>query len=174
MSRKKDLIVRGGSNISPVEVERVLAGHPAVADVAVVGMPDDALGQRVAAFVKLADGATPRALNDILEAARTELADYKVPEHLEAIAAIPRNVQGKADRRALTEMLLQRHSGTAAPPPDSAAAGAASRRCCGGAECRRGLAWARRRATVTVGRQGLRSIPFTMRYGAAMFRRDRR
>jgi acyl-coenzyme A synthetase/AMP-(fatty) acid ligase len=87
VSRKKDLIIRGGSNISPIEVERVLAAHPAVVDAAVVGMPDEVLGQRVAGFVQLKAGATPTIVNDILKAARSQLADYKVPEHLEAIAA---------------------------------------------------------------------------------------
>jgi acyl-CoA synthetase (AMP-forming)/AMP-acid ligase II len=114
VSRKKDLIIRGGSNISPVEVERVLATHPAVIDVAVVGMPDDVFGQRVAAFVQLKEGAAPTVVNDILKAAKSQLADYKVPELLEAIAAIPRNVQGKADRKALVETLVSRRRGAAA------------------------------------------------------------
>jgi acyl-CoA synthetase (AMP-forming)/AMP-acid ligase II len=114
VSRKKDLIVRGGSNISPVEVEHVLAAHPAVIDAAVVGMPDEVLGQRVAAFVQLKSGATPTAVTDILKAAKSQLADYKVPERLEAIAAIPRNALGKTDRKALVEMLAQRRSGNAA------------------------------------------------------------
>jgi long-chain acyl-CoA synthetase len=114
VSRKKDLIVRGGSNISPVEVERILAAHPAVVDAAVVGIPDGVLGQRVAGFVQLKDGAAPTVMNDILKAARSQLADYKVPEHLEAIAAIPRNALGKADRKALVEMLIQRGSDAAA------------------------------------------------------------
>jgi long-chain acyl-CoA synthetase len=112
VSRKKDLILRGGSNISPVEVERVLAAHPAVADAAVVGMPDDVLGQRVIGFVQLKHGVTPAAVTDILDAARGQLADYKVPERLHAIAAIPRNALGKADRKILATMLVR--------PPDCA------------------------------------------------------
>jgi long-chain acyl-CoA synthetase len=114
VSRKKDLIIRGGSNISPVEVEHVLAAHPAVIDAAVVGMPDEVLGQRVAGFVQLKDGAAPTVLNDVLKAARGHLADYKVPEHLEAIVAIPRNALGKADRKTLAEMLARRGSDAAA------------------------------------------------------------
>jgi acyl-CoA synthetase (AMP-forming)/AMP-acid ligase II len=113
VSRKKDLIVRGGSNISPVEVERVLASHPAVIDAAVVGIPDKVLGQRVAGFVQLKAGAAPTTVNDVLKAATSQLADYKVPEHLEAIAAIPRNALGKADRKALAETLVQRRLGAA-------------------------------------------------------------
>jgi len=114
VSRKKDLIIRGGSNISPVEVERVLTAHPTVIDAAVVGMPDDVLGQRVAGFVQLKEGAAPTVVHDILNAVRSQLADYKVPEHLDTIAAIPRNALGKADRKALVEMLVQRGSNAAA------------------------------------------------------------
>lgn len=108
VSRKKDLIVRGGSNISPVEVEHVLIAHPAVADAAVVGVPDDVLGQRVAGFVQLKDGVSADAVAGVLDDARGRLADYKVPERLVAVAAIPRNALGKADRGALAAMLLER------------------------------------------------------------------
>lgn len=114
VARKKDLIIRGGSNISPVEVERVLTAHPAVVDAAVVGMPDEVLGQRVAGFLQLKDGVAPTIVSDILKAARSQLADYKVPEHLEAVAAIPRNALGKPNRSALAEMLVQRRRDAAA------------------------------------------------------------
>jgi long-chain acyl-CoA synthetase len=107
VSRKKDLIVRGGSNVSPVEIERILAAHPAVADAAVVGLPDDVLGQRVAGFVQLKDGIAADVVNDILKAARSQLADYKAPEYLAAIAAIPRNALGKTDRKAVAGMLVE-------------------------------------------------------------------
>ncbi len=106
VARKKDLIIRGGSNISPLEVERVLLEHPAVRDAAVVGIPDTALGQRVAAVVQLRRG-TPRAvLDDILVRARSQLADYKVPERLRAVDGIPRTALGKVDRSSLAAMLV--------------------------------------------------------------------
>ena len=104
VSRKKDLIVRGGSNISPVEVERVLAAHPAVKDAAVVGVPDETLGQRVAGFVQL---ETSQIMNDVLDTARDKLADYKLPERLQVVAKIPRNALGKTDRKALLAMITQ-------------------------------------------------------------------
>ena len=66
VSRKKDLIIRGGSNIAPAEVERVLIGHPAVRDAGVVGVPDAVLGQRVAGFVQLANGAQSVTAGEIL------------------------------------------------------------------------------------------------------------
>jgi long-chain acyl-CoA synthetase len=102
VSRQKHLIIRGGSNISPVEVERVLMAHPAVRDAAVVGVPDPDLDQRVAGFVQLADSVLGADLNEILAFVTKRLANYKVPETLEIIDHIPRNTLGKIDRRMLT------------------------------------------------------------------------
>src|ERR1700677_282340 len=102
VSRKKQLIIRGGSNISPVEVERVLMDHPAVSDAAVVGVPDPVLGQRVAGFVQLADSAQSVDRNEILAFAAERLADYRVPETLEIVGEIPRNTIGKINRLLLT------------------------------------------------------------------------
>jgi long-chain acyl-CoA synthetase len=107
VARKKQLIVRGGSNISPVEVERVLMAHPAVHDAAVVGVPDPDLGQRVAGFVQLADDAQSADLNEILVFATERLADYKVPESLEIIDKMPRNTLGKIDRQLLLSMISE-------------------------------------------------------------------
>jgi long-chain acyl-CoA synthetase len=101
VARKKHLIIRGGSNISPVEIERVLMAHPAVRDAAVVGVPDPDLGQRVAGFVQLADGGRSVELDEILAFATERLADYKVPETLEIVDKIPRNTLGKIDRQLL-------------------------------------------------------------------------
>jgi long-chain acyl-CoA synthetase len=104
VSRKKHLIIRGGSNISPVEIERVLVAHPAVHDAAVVGVPDPDLGQRVAGFVQLADSAQSVDLDEILAFVTERLADYKVPETLEIVDKIPCNTLGKIDRQLLLAM----------------------------------------------------------------------
>ncbi|MBV8353081.1 MAG: acyl--CoA ligase, partial [Verrucomicrobia bacterium] len=109
VTRKKHLIIRGGSNISPVEVERVLMAHPAVDDAAVVGVPDPDLGQRVAGFVQLADSAQSIDLTEILAFARERLADYKVPETLKIVDKIPRNTLGKIDRQLLLALLRMDH-----------------------------------------------------------------
>jgi long-chain acyl-CoA synthetase len=101
VSRKKDLIIRGGSNISPVEVECVLKKHPTVRDAAVFGMPDAVLGERVAGLVQLTENASPTARDDILASAKAALADYKVPERLEIVSEIPRNGLGKVNRKLL-------------------------------------------------------------------------
>jgi acyl-CoA synthetase (AMP-forming)/AMP-acid ligase II len=105
VSRKKELIVRGGSKISPIEVENVLRTHPAVRDIAVIGVPDVVLGQRVAAFVELTDSASSEALDDILASAKRQLADYKVPETLKVVNRVPKNALGKIDRNSLSAML---------------------------------------------------------------------
>jgi acyl-CoA synthetase (AMP-forming)/AMP-acid ligase II len=101
ISRKKDLIIRGGSNISPAEVERVLKNHPAVHDAAIFGVPDAVLGERVAGVVQLTENASPTAREDILASVKVALADYKVPEELEIVSEIPRNGLGKIDRKLL-------------------------------------------------------------------------
>jgi long-chain acyl-CoA synthetase len=107
VSRKKHLIIRGGSNISPVEVERVLMAHPAVRDAAVVGVPDPDLGQRVAGFVQLVDSGQSVDLNQMLAFVTERLADYKVPETLEIVDRIPRNNLGKIDRQLLWTMISE-------------------------------------------------------------------
>jgi long-chain acyl-CoA synthetase len=103
VGRKKDIIIRGGSNISPVEVERVLLSHPLVRDAAVFGVPDPVLGQRVAAVVQLSSGAGDGALGAVLKDTKRQLADYKAPERLWAVDAVPRGPLGKVDRRAAAE-----------------------------------------------------------------------
>jgi len=104
VSRKKELIVRGGSNISPVEVEQVLEAHPAVQAAAVVGVPDAVLGQRVVGVIELAGAASSTALDDIRASAATQLADYKLPEELHAVERIPRNAAGKIERNSLPDL----------------------------------------------------------------------
>jgi long-chain acyl-CoA synthetase len=106
-SRRKDLIVRAGSNISPLEIEQILMQHPDVRDAAVIGIPDATLGQRVIAFIELKAGATPESLAAVLEATRSRLADYKTPERLVQIENIPRNPFGKTDRKLLASAFQQ-------------------------------------------------------------------
>ncbi len=102
VSRKKDIIIRGGTNISPIEVEQALiAAHPAVREAAVVGIPDAVLGQRVFGFVKLAKGTKDNVLPEILASVARRIAGYKVPEGLRALDELPRNALSKVDRNAL-------------------------------------------------------------------------
>jgi long-chain acyl-CoA synthetase len=107
ISRKKHLIIRGGSNISPIEVERVLLTHPAVRDAAVLGVPDPELGQRVAGFVQLRAGAQSTDPDEILLHVSGQLADYKVSERLQIVQEIPRNATGKVDRQLLLKLISE-------------------------------------------------------------------
>lgn len=100
--RVKDMIVSGGENIYPAEVENAVFGHPAVADVAVIGVPDDKWGEAVKAIVVLKPGENATAA-EVIAFARTRIAGYKVPKSVDFIAALPRNPSGKILRRELRE-----------------------------------------------------------------------
>jgi O-succinylbenzoic acid--CoA ligase len=101
VDRKKDVVVTGGVNVSPTEVEGVLARHPAVADVCVVGLPDDEWGERVVAFVVPAAGHAAPGLEDLREFARRELSAAKLPREVHRVGEIPRSGSGKPLRRLL-------------------------------------------------------------------------
>jgi len=98
--RKDDMIIRGGENIAPAEVEAVLVSHPAIEEAAVVGVPDDEWGQRVAAFVALRPGASASA-EELGEFCRQRLASFKKPEVFRFLPELPKNPMGKILRREL-------------------------------------------------------------------------
>ncbi|MEU5757722.1 class I adenylate-forming enzyme family protein [Nocardia sp. NPDC047648] len=102
LDRKKMVIIRGGANVYPQEVERVIATHPGVAKVAVCPVPDERLGQRVAAVIESADPAVD--LDALARLCRRELAGYKVPEFWTRVDALPVNAMGKIERTRLTEL----------------------------------------------------------------------
>lgn len=106
VDRKKDIIIRGGHNVSAAEVEVVALGHPGVADAAAVAVPDEVLGERVCLFVVPTDASAPPTLDDIASFMRGEgLAIYKTPERLEVRQEIPRNPVGKILKRKLRDEL---------------------------------------------------------------------
>ena len=92
--RLKDMVITGGENVYPAEVENVLFGHPAVGDVAVIGLPDPRWGEAVVAVVVPAPGQTVD-LEELREFAGRSLARYKLPTQLQIVAALPRNPTGK-------------------------------------------------------------------------------
>jgi len=98
--RKDDMIIRGGENIAPAEVEAVLGAHPAVDEVAVVGLPDVEWGQRIGAFVVLRPGASATA-DELGEFCRARLASFKKPEVIRFLPELPKNPMGKVLRREL-------------------------------------------------------------------------
>jgi long-chain acyl-CoA synthetase len=103
--RSADLIISGGVNVYPAEVEAELLGHPAVADAAVIGVPDDEWGELVLAVVEPAAGATPSdALGDELIAhCRDRLAHFKCPRRVDFVGSLPRTDSGKLYKRRLRE-----------------------------------------------------------------------
>jgi long-chain acyl-CoA synthetase len=96
--RKHDMILRGGANVYPAEVERVLAQHPAVVSSAVLGVADDRLGERVVAAVELVPGTSVTA-EDLRALCQGELARHKVPETILIVESLPRTSMGKVRRR---------------------------------------------------------------------------
>ena len=97
------LIISGGANVVPAEVESVLTQHPAVRDAAVIGLRDDDLGRRVHAIVELAAGIDATVLPELDRHMRTLLAGYKVPRNYEVIAALPRDEAGKIRKSTLRD-----------------------------------------------------------------------
>jgi len=102
VDRAKDVIIRGGMNIYPREIEEVLHHHPAVSEAAVVGIPDKTLSEAVVAFVTLAPDATITA-QELQKYCRDRLATYKCPKVVEFVEALPKNSTGKIMKRTLRE-----------------------------------------------------------------------
>jgi long-chain acyl-CoA synthetase len=100
VDRKKDMIIRGGENIYPREIEDVLLGHPAVQGAAVVGRPDPVRGEEVHAVVVLAEGTEP---SDLEAYCRAQLAAFKVPSTWEVVDDLPKTSTGKIDKKPLRE-----------------------------------------------------------------------
>ncbi len=101
--RKIDMIISGGVNIYPAEIEGALAGHPAVADVAVIGVPDDEFGESVKAIVQVVPGheASDELVAELIAHCRTLLAGYKAPRSIDFVEAIPRTATGKIQKQPL-------------------------------------------------------------------------
>jgi fatty-acyl-CoA synthase len=104
VGRDDEMIVSGGENVYPIEVEKTLSGHPEVAEAAVLGVDDDQYGQRLAAFVVLNDGAATTP--DTLKAhVRENLANYKVPRTITVLDELPRSSTGKIVRQKLQALI---------------------------------------------------------------------
>jgi fatty-acyl-CoA synthase len=104
VGRVKDLIIRGGENISPREIEEFLYRHPAVLDVAVVGVPDHRYGEAVCACIRLKDGASATEA-EIQEYCRGQIAHYKVPRYVRFVDSFPLTVTGKVQKYLIREHL---------------------------------------------------------------------
>lgn len=104
--RVKDMIISGGENIYPAEVEGALLSHPAVADAAVIGIPDPSWGESVKAFVVLRPGAAATS-TELTEHARARIARFKVPRDITFVSTLPRNAAGKLLKRELRQPYWQ-------------------------------------------------------------------
>src|SRR6185436_108602 len=98
VDRKSDMIIRGGENIYPREIDEVLYQHPAVAAAATIGIPDELYGEEVAAFVVLKD-ATVTTEQDLINYCTERLADYKCPKSIRIVKDIPKGPTGKLLKR---------------------------------------------------------------------------
>ncbi|MEV3872505.1 AMP-binding protein [Streptomyces sp. NPDC049906] len=107
VGRIKDMIIRGGENVYPREIEEFLHGHPKIADVQVVGIPDERYGEEVLACVILRDPADPLTLEEVRAYCRERLAHYKVPSRLRLLDAFPLTASGKARKVELRERFAE-------------------------------------------------------------------
>ncbi|HEX6047081.1 MAG TPA: long-chain-fatty-acid--CoA ligase [Pyrinomonadaceae bacterium] len=104
VDRKSDMIIRGGENVYPREIDEVLYQHPSVAAAAAVGVPDELYGEEVAAVIVLKDGAKSSE-QEVIEFCKARLADYKCPKAVHFVDDIPKGPTGKLLKRELTRML---------------------------------------------------------------------
>jgi acyl-CoA synthetase (AMP-forming)/AMP-acid ligase II len=110
VGRSRDMVIVGGFNVYPAEIEQVLAAHPDVAEAAVVGVPDQRLGEVPVAFVRAGDGRTVRT-DDLLLWCRQRLANFKVPRRVAVVDDLPRGAVGKVAKGQLREMALELAAG---------------------------------------------------------------
>ena len=107
VGRSKDVIIRGGANVSPREIEEVLAGEPRVSEVCVIGLPDDYYGETVCACVIPKPGERPSG-DELRAYLAPRIAAYKVPARIEILGEFPLNSMGKVRKDLLTEWVLHR------------------------------------------------------------------
>lgn len=106
VGRVKDMIIRGGENVYPREVEEFLFTHPKIKDVSVFGIPDDKFGEQVAAWVQLKDGENCTA-DDVRAFCREQIAHFKIPYHIEFVDDFPMTVTGKIQKYVMREQVME-------------------------------------------------------------------
>jgi fatty-acyl-CoA synthase len=107
VGRIKDMVIRGGENVYPREIEECLYQHPGIADVQVVGVPDEKYGEELCAWVKLRPG-TQLSEADVQEFSRARLAHYKVPRYVVMVDDFPMTVTGKIQKFKIRETSIER------------------------------------------------------------------
>ncbi len=112
VGRVKDMFIVGGFNAYPAEIENLLARHPDVAQVAVIGIPDHRLGEVGMAFVVPRPGSSPTG-SELIEWSREQMANYKVPRAIEVVDELPLNATGKVMKETLRERAARAASASA-------------------------------------------------------------
>jgi fatty-acyl-CoA synthase len=107
VGRIKDLVIRGGENIDPREIEEFLYTHPDILDAQVIGIPDVKYGEEVMAWIKLRDGASPLTLPDLQDFCKGKLAHYKIPRYLKLVTEFPMTITGKIRKTEMREMSIE-------------------------------------------------------------------
>ncbi len=107
VGRIKDLVIRGGENIYPREVEEFLYAHPSIADVQVIGVPDERYGEELMAWIRLRDGAQPLTVDDVRDFCSGRLAHYKVPRYVHLVDEFPMTVTGKVRKVEMRENSIE-------------------------------------------------------------------
>jgi fatty-acyl-CoA synthase len=103
VGRIKDMVIRGGENVYPREVEEFLYTHPDIADVQVIGVPDERFGEEICAWVKLKDGAPPLDAAGVREFCAGKLAHFKIPRYVMVVDDFPMTVTGKVRKVEMRE-----------------------------------------------------------------------
>jgi fatty-acyl-CoA synthase len=103
--RVRDMIIRGGENIYPREIEEFLYGHPKISDVQVIGIPDQKYGEEVMAWVRLKDGETA-TIGELREFCRGKIAHYKIPRFIKFVTEYPMTISGKIQKYRMREMAI--------------------------------------------------------------------
>ena len=106
VGRLKDMVIRGGENISPREIEEFLHTHPAVLDVEVIGVPDARLGEEIMAWIRVRDGAT-LTQKDVADFCRGRIAHFKVPRYVHIADEFPMTVTGKTQKYRIREQSIE-------------------------------------------------------------------
>jgi non-ribosomal peptide synthetase component E (peptide arylation enzyme) len=112
VGRKKEMIIRGGQNIYPIEIEEMMLGHEKVRETAIVGIPDDTMGQRVCVCIVQTSPNEVVTLEEVVDFLKKRgVSSYKLPERLEVIDQMPMESGGqKVDRKALRDNVVQRRT----------------------------------------------------------------
>lgn len=106
-SRIKEMINRGGINVYPAEIERLLRSHPSILDCCVFSMPDERLGEEIAAWVKLKPGCEAVSVKDVREFASQHIAAFKIPKYVRCVDGFPTSATGKVQKFKMTQLMSE-------------------------------------------------------------------